>query len=169
MRPVVVTAINLDGGDRIWRPSRLSRMGSDRRRERPEEVPAASSPRAVRTVGGLPLGVPLRWNDKPVAEEDPMKCPNDSATLVMSERSGVEIDYCPECRGVWLDRGELDKILERAQSEAAPVAAPQRPQAQQYSDRRPDFDRDRRHESQGSYQGNYRGKKKGHWLTELFD
>ena len=37
-----------------------------------------------------------------------MKCPNDSATLVMSERSGVEIDYSPACRGIWLDRGELD-------------------------------------------------------------
>ena len=42
-----------------------------------------------------------------------MKCPTDNATLVMSERSGIEIDYCPECRGVWLDRGELDKIIER--------------------------------------------------------
>jgi len=42
-----------------------------------------------------------------------MQCPNDQATLVMSERSSIEIDYCPECRGVWLDRGELDKIIER--------------------------------------------------------
>lgn len=43
-----------------------------------------------------------------------MNCPVDSTTLVMSERSGVEIDYCPTCRGVWLDRGELDKIVERS-------------------------------------------------------
>ena len=42
-----------------------------------------------------------------------MKCPIDGTTLVMAERHGVEIDYCPECRGVWLDRGELDKIIER--------------------------------------------------------
>jgi len=43
-----------------------------------------------------------------------MKCPNcKDAILVMSQRQGVEIDYCPECRGVWLDRGELDKILEK--------------------------------------------------------
>ena len=42
-----------------------------------------------------------------------MKCPVDGEALVMSERSGVEIDYCPSCRGVWLDRGELDKILAR--------------------------------------------------------
>ena len=51
-----------------------------------------------------------------------MRCPNDEATLVMSERSGIEIDYCPECRGVWLDRGELDKILDRAAAEAGPAA-----------------------------------------------
>jgi len=45
-----------------------------------------------------------------------MKCPNCSVNLVMSDRNGVEIDYCPECRGVWLDRGELDKIIERSQT-----------------------------------------------------
>jgi len=43
-----------------------------------------------------------------------MKCPVDNDTLVMSERNGIEIDYCPKCRGVWLDRGELDKIIERS-------------------------------------------------------
>ena len=43
-----------------------------------------------------------------------MKCPTCSVDLVMSERQGVEVDYCPKCRGVWLDRGELDKIVERA-------------------------------------------------------
>ena len=42
-----------------------------------------------------------------------MKCPVDGTTLALAERAGVEIDYCPECRGVWLDRGELDRILER--------------------------------------------------------
>ncbi len=58
----------------------------------------------------------------------PMACPNDGATLVMSERSGIEIDYCPTCRGVWLDRGELDKIIERNAADTAPppqAAAPQ--------------------------------------------
>lgn len=55
-----------------------------------------------------------------------MQCPNDQATLVMSERSGIEIDYCPECRGVWLDRGELDKIIDRAapSTPATPTPAP---------------------------------------------
>ena len=42
-----------------------------------------------------------------------MKCPNCNETLVMTDRQGVEVDYCPSCRGVWLDRGELDKIIER--------------------------------------------------------
>ena len=54
-----------------------------------------------------------------------MKCPvcNDT-NLVMSERQGVEIDYCPQCRGVWLDRGELDKIIERSVSPAPQPQAP---------------------------------------------
>lgn len=43
-----------------------------------------------------------------------MLCPVCNVDLVMSDRSGVEIDYCPKCRGVWLDRGELDKIIERS-------------------------------------------------------
>ena len=45
-----------------------------------------------------------------------MKCPNCEETLVMTERHGVEIDYCPTCRGVWLDKGELDKIIEKSSS-----------------------------------------------------
>ena len=60
----------------------------------------------------------------------PMACPVDGATLVMSERSGIEIDYCPTCRGVWLDRGELDKIIERNNEASAP--APQQAPAPQY-------------------------------------
>ncbi|WP_169077623.1 zf-TFIIB domain-containing protein [Microcella alkalica] len=53
-----------------------------------------------------------------------MKCPTDDSTLVMSERNGIEIDYCPQCRGVWLDRGELDKIIDRAAGIDAAAAAP---------------------------------------------
>lgn len=49
-----------------------------------------------------------------------MKCPVDDETLLMTMRDGVEIDYCPKCRGVWLDRGELDKIIEKTVSEATP-------------------------------------------------
>ena len=46
-----------------------------------------------------------------------MKCPIDETTLLMTERQGIEIDYCPECRGIWLDRGELDKLLASAKTE----------------------------------------------------
>ncbi len=55
-----------------------------------------------------------------------MQCPVDATMLEMNERQGIEIDYCPQCRGVWLDRGELDKIIERAnqQLEARPHTAP---------------------------------------------
>jgi Zn-finger nucleic acid-binding protein len=89
-----------------------------------------------------------------------MKCPvcND-VDLTMSERQGVEIDYCPRCRGVWLDRGELDKIIER-------------------SDRNDDDDDNRRRDDDRyrnqpppPYQGGYGGKpykKKSFW-HELFD
>ena len=52
-----------------------------------------------------------------------MKCPVDGATLVMADRQGVEIDYCPECRGVWLDRGELDQIIERSTPAVPPQCA----------------------------------------------
>ena len=50
-----------------------------------------------------------------------MTCPVDGGTLVMAERHSVEIDYCPECRGVWLDRGELDRIVENAAPKASPA------------------------------------------------
>ena len=53
-----------------------------------------------------------------------MKCPIDQTELVMADRQGIEIDYCPKCRGVWLDRGELDKIIERSASVAAPGSTP---------------------------------------------
>jgi Zn-finger nucleic acid-binding protein len=89
-----------------------------------------------------------------------MKCPNDSATLVMSDRSGVEIDYCPECRGVWLDRGELDKIIERASSvqDAAPRQSSREPE------------RDRSNQSYGAPQSGYAPKRKReNWLSELFE
>jgi Zn-finger nucleic acid-binding protein len=56
-----------------------------------------------------------------MAEE--MRCPVDGTALVMSERQNIEIDYCPTCRGVWLDRGELDKIIERSAPASAPTRA----------------------------------------------
>jgi len=123
-----------------------------------------------------------------------MKCPVDSIDLVMSERSGVEIDYCPQCRGVWLDRGELDKIIDRAaelagpQTPAAPAAPPvpglippplynnpdprrddRRPDDRRYDDRRdrPRYDQPRYDDRR--YDDRRRPKKKEGWLGELFD
>ena len=87
-----------------------------------------------------------------------MKCPIDETELVISDRQGVEIDYCPTCRGVWLDRGELDKIIERS---APPVAQPERNAgpAPGYDQRR-DYDRGG-HES--------RSNRKKSFLGEIFD
>ncbi|KTE15061.1 zf-TFIIB domain-containing protein [Sphingopyxis sp. H115] len=81
----------------------------------------------------------------------------------MSERQGIEIDYCPQCRGVWLDRGELDKIIERSEAASAPpprASAPPPPQPQ-YRER--GYDDDRRYGK--PYKKNY----KKSFLSELFD
>lgn len=93
-----------------------------------------------------------------------MNCPTDGVALVMSERSGIEIDYCPQCRGVWLDRGELDKIIERSltQPGLTPAAAPAAPAPQPYV--QPSFPP----QQYGGYQQPYR-KKRESWLSELFD
>lgn len=117
-----------------------------------------------------------------------MYCPACADThLTMAERHGIEIDYCPKCRGVWLDRGELDKIIERAAGAAAsavppraPVAAPRGyvdsreaapprgypdprhapyPQDRDRDDDDDDDDRDRRG----------RRKRRGGFLSDLFD
>ena len=55
-----------------------------------------------------------------------MRCPTDDVPLAISDRQGIEIDYCPECRGVWLDRGELDKLIERSAAFPEPSRAPER-------------------------------------------
>ena len=121
-----------------------------------------------------------------------MQCPSDGTVLVMSERSGIEIDYCPMCRGVWLDRGELDKIIERgarefggAQAAPAAPAAPGQPQAPAYGQpaygqpaygqpaygqQSSDSGYSRGYDNRGyGDQGQYRKKKKESWLSELFD
>ena len=115
-----------------------------------------------------------------------MKCPIDGADLVMTERQGVEIDYCPSCRGVWLDRGELDKIIDRSvriaeqpgtgygdlrpgEGRPDPSREPYRaPAPQPYGDQRGYGQgyRDRPYE-QGK-DPRYR-KRKESWLGELFD
>ncbi len=95
-----------------------------------------------------------------------MKCPIDEATLVMSERSGIEIDYCPTCRGVWLDRGELDKIIDR--SLTAPATGQNGAQPSHIPEAMPYPDRGG-HSSNSGYDQYGRKRKKESWLSELFD
>ncbi len=80
-----------------------------------------------------------------------MNCPTCKVELKIADRQGVEIDYCPQCRGVWLDRGELDKIIDRSAGTGAPAR-----------------------ETQEVYRGDehrqpYYGKKKKSFLGEMFD
>lgn len=106
-----------------------------------------------------------------------MLCPVcKTQTLQMAERHGIEIDYCPSCRGVWLDRGELDKIIERAGAGAAvppPAAVQSQPAA---APPPPVMHRDTRHLGQRyedkrghQYSHGYKKKKKDSFLSELFD
>jgi Zn-finger nucleic acid-binding protein len=107
-------------------------------------------------------------------------CPACRVSLVMSERSGIEIDYCPQCRGIWLDRGELDKIIERAARDSAPAPQPQQqgyaqptqqqPQQGQYQQAQ--YQQPQQNYQQGydpRYDQNYGHKRKKSFLEELFD
>ena len=87
-----------------------------------------------------------------------MNCPVCNVELKMMERQGVEIDYCPQCRGVWLDRGELDKIIERSASESGYRGE------ERHEERRSHSDRD---EHYGQPYG--KRKKKEGFLSDLFD
>ena len=98
-----------------------------------------------------------------------MACPVCRVPLAMSDRQGIEIDYCPQCRGVWLDRGELDKIVERSAGDAAPAPAPRSaapaPAAQPRG-----YDDDRYRQGGGGYgHGGKPHKRQKHWLSEIFD
>lgn len=86
-----------------------------------------------------------------------MKCPVDNTDLVMTERQGVEIDYCSKCRGVWLDRGELDKIIDRAAENV-----------DQEQQRRPEQYGDERYQGESGH-GQFRKRKRGGFLGDLFD
>jgi Zn-finger nucleic acid-binding protein len=93
-----------------------------------------------------------------------MQCPVDGTTLAMADRQGVEIDYCPQCRGVWLDRGELDKLIDREASAAGPAPVSREPERERPRYR--DDDDDDRHF--GGYGGGHKRKKKG-FLSEIFE
>jgi uncharacterized protein len=99
-----------------------------------------------------------------------MKCPTCSCDLLMSERQGIEIDYCPSCRGVWLDRGELDKFIDQAERQVA-----RSPRRDDDSDYVPAFSREQdseryereRHDRDRSHP--HYGKRKESFLSRLFD
>jgi Zn-finger nucleic acid-binding protein len=83
---------------------------------------------------------------------------------MMTDRQGVEIDYCPQCRGVWLDRGELDKLIERSGSDTpAPVR-----QDRDYHER-DSRDHDRRDSDYSSHDGGHKKKRKESFLGDMFD
>ena len=84
-----------------------------------------------------------------------MKCPNCNETLVMADRQGIEIDYCPSCRGVWIDKGEFDKIIERSGQV-------------QYGDKSQSDYYDRRDDDYYKKHPNYHKKKRG-FLGDFFD
>ena len=90
-----------------------------------------------------------------------MKCPNCNETLIMADRQGIEIDYCPNCRGVWLDRGELDKIIERSAAYTKgtePGPTPYREEPKPYP------------QQGGHYNdSHYKHKKKKGFLSDFFD
>jgi uncharacterized protein len=96
-----------------------------------------------------------------------VKCPTCPDTaLVMSDRQGVEIDYCPSCRGVWLDRGELDKIIERSTGGSATISAPL---GRHYKDD-DDWDDDDRYKIKYDKHGRpYKKSKTKSLLGEIFD
>ncbi len=96
-----------------------------------------------------------------------MICPSCNTELKMSERAGIEIDYCPKCRGVWLDRGELDKIIEKSSSET-PSVDPRKD-----DDRRENpaykekyYDKPRKYDDDDKYYGH---RKRKSFLGDLFD
>jgi len=87
-----------------------------------------------------------------------MKCPIDETPLAITERQGVEIDYCPQCRGVWLDRGELDKIIDKSEQAYGASTRPERRPEPEY--RRSDHDYNDHHPKK---------KKRESFLGDLFE
>ncbi len=96
-----------------------------------------------------------------------MNCPIDGEMLMMSERKGVEIDYCPRCRGVWLDRGELDKLIAAADGDDDRWERDDRPDFGERRDR--DDRRDWDDRPFGGGYGDHRRKRKRSFLGEMFE
>jgi Zn-finger nucleic acid-binding protein len=94
-----------------------------------------------------------------------MNCPVcKDTTLVMTNRLGIELDYCPQCRGVWLDRGELDKIVEREAAASTPVSS-----RESHGYGRAPRDDDNYRDYEDEYRDDRRKRKKGGFFRELLD
>jgi uncharacterized protein len=107
-----------------------------------------------------------------------MKCPVCDVPLSISSREGVEIDFCPQCRGVWLDRGELDKIIERAATSLAPAtpvgSGPRYDERRDPRDYGRDDDRDRyderdRYDDHSGYERGHKKRKRRSFLDDIFE
>ncbi len=89
-----------------------------------------------------------------------MLCPMCNVDLLLAERQGIEIDYCPKCRGIWLDRGELDKLVERSSSQTT--------QKEEYREPPANYSQPVHHEGRHRPQEHYRRKRKS-FLEDIFD
>lgn len=106
-----------------------------------------------------------------------MLCPVCKVTLTMTDRQGIEIDYCPNCRGVWLDRGELDKIIERTIPSVPPAAPAGAPYPGGYGQPQPAVDpgyaqgygRRGRDDDDDDFDDDRRGRRRGGFLADIFD
>ena len=94
-----------------------------------------------------------------------MQCPNDKTVLLITERQGIEIDYCPTCRGVWLDKGELDKLIagnEKTEAHRQPMySQPKYDESHNHQDKRPHYSQD------DDY--SHKKRRKESFLGEIFD
>jgi uncharacterized protein len=96
-----------------------------------------------------------------------MNCPIDGTTLAITERQGVEIDYCPHCRGVWLDRGELDKLIDKSDADYDRSTPPQ---FREPDHRPPSYDKPYREDHRDRhYDGHYKKKRRESFLGDIFD
>ncbi len=86
-----------------------------------------------------------------------MNCPICNVTLLLAEKQGVEIDYCPKCRGIWLDRGELEKIIEKSSQYESGL----------YPENR--YEKDHDDHDEHHYSNDHRNKRKKGFLGDLFD
>lgn len=100
-----------------------------------------------------------------------MKCPNCNETLLMTERQNVEIDYCPNCRGVWLDKGELDKLLEQVshQNQANTIPGNIRSNQDAFEKRQEGYRDERREDYSNDPRYHQKSHKKKSFLSDFFD